>query len=318
MIDALTRHPNVLGFLGAFDDSISSQSHFMVFDTGTIVSRDAFLRSAHSADQIFTFLAGIKSGMQCLLDHGVPTWHDIFVSDDCRAVIYPPYWETELVWEKSNYDVFSSLSGVDPNLDFPLSTLSEILNISGHRWKDFEAAVTSRSTHIRDYHLMQIADELQLPLPPFLLVYYGKVPGFILAVGSIGAPDYVTIGQAGDCFHGSMTGWTQASSLWSCAGWEALHTHALEFWISPSSPFGSDSDSALVVPSGSVSIDPLESSSGGWLSYGYFEPEHPFGIGYEFAISDVELFEMSWDRFSATRLCSLTHLVDEEQDLHVG
>ncbi|KAG9119950.1 hypothetical protein FRC07_004786 [Ceratobasidium sp. 392] len=308
------RHPNILEFIGASDSS--SQCHFMVFDAGIVVSRDSFLRSAYSAEQIFTFLSGVKSGMQCLLDHGVQTWHDIYVSDKGRAVVYPPYWEDDWIWEKSNHDVFSSLTGVDPNLDFPLGTLSEILNISGHRWKDFETAVVSRSTHIRDYHLMEIADELNLSVPPFLLVYYGKVPDFILSVGSVGIPDHVATGQAGDCFHGSMTGWTPASSLWSCAGWEALHTYALEFWIPPVSSFELDGQLSLTPSSGSLSIEPLESCSDGWLSYGYFESESSFGVAYEFAISDAELFQMSWDRLCATRLSSLAHLADEVQDFH--
>ncbi|KAG9121793.1 hypothetical protein FRC07_002103 [Ceratobasidium sp. 392] len=308
------RHPNILEFIGASD--CSSQCHFMVFDGGDVISRDAFLRSTHSAEQIFTFLAGVKSGMQCLLDHGVRTWHDIYVSDNGRAIIHPPYWECDFLWEKSNHDVFSSITGVDPNLDFPLSTLSEILNISGHRWKDVESAVVSRPTYIRDYHLMEIADELNLPIPPFLLVYYGKVPDFILSVGSVGIPDYVTTGQAGDCFHGSMTGWTLASSLWCCAGWEALHTYALEFWIPSASSFEVDDELSLTPPSGSLSVEPLESSSDGWLSYGYFESESSFGVAYEFAISDAELFQMSWDRFCVTRLGSLAHLADEVQDFH--
>jgi hypothetical protein len=164
--------------------------------------------------------------------------------------------------------VFSSLTGAGGCPDFPLSTLSEILNISGDRWREFETKVTSLSTQTRDYHLMHIADELDLPVPPFLLVYYGKLPDFILSVGSVGIPDYFTAGQPGDCFHGSMTEWTQVSSLWSCAGWEALHTCSLDYWL-PQIPSvqdgGDDTDLALRRPSGVAHIEPLDSSSDGWL-----------------------------------------------------
>jgi hypothetical protein len=116
---------------------------------------------------------------------------------------------------------------------------------------------------------MHIAHELDLPVPPFLLVYYGKLPDFILSVGSVGIPDYFTDGQPGDCFHGSMTQWSPVSSLWSCAGWEALHTCSLDYWL-PQAPLvqsGGDFDEefALMGPSGGTAIEPLDSSSDGWL-----------------------------------------------------
>ncbi|QRV99290.1 RNA pseudouridylate synthase domain protein [Ceratobasidium sp. AG-Ba] len=305
------RHPNVLEFIGASDDSAPGQPYFMVL--GGALSRDVFLRSACSAQQIFTFYSHQQSGMHCLLDHGVQTWKDIYVSEDGRAVIHPPYWDYDYVWDKSNYDVFSSLSGVTQSSDFPLGTLAEILNISGPRWKSFQSAVLSHTgTAIRDYHLMHIASELDLPIPPFLLTYYGPVPNFILSVGSVGLPDY----DAGDSFHGTMCGWTAASSLWSCAGWEALHTHALEYWIPPSSNERDEDETAITGVSGAISVDTLESSSDGWLSYGYFDSDVSFGVGYEMAISDLELFEMSWDRFCSTKLDGLVHLSEERQDFH--
>ncbi|KAG8694584.1 hypothetical protein FRC08_008385 [Ceratobasidium sp. 394] len=102
------QHPNVLEFVGASDDISCYPNHFMVFDAGYTVSRETFLRSAHSAEQIFRFLGGVKSGMECLLDHGVHTWHDICVADNGRAVIHPPYWETDFSWDKSNVGYRSS------------------------------------------------------------------------------------------------------------------------------------------------------------------------------------------------------------------
>lgn len=169
--------------------------------------------------------------------------------------------------------MFSSLNGTSGCPHFPLNTLAEILNISDGNWQELETAVVSQSTPARDYHLMQIAEELGLPVPPFLLVYYGKLPNFILSVGSIGIPDYLSTGQAEDCFHGSMTGWSPVSSLWSCTGWEALQTCLLDFWLpdcastsTPTQEYDSCESLAVVgASSGTASVHPLETSSDGWL-----------------------------------------------------
>lgn len=53
-------------------------------------------------------------------------------------------------------------------------------------------------------------------------------------------------------------------------------------------------------------------------SYGGFDSGKTFGLGYELVISEPVLFEQSWDRFCSTRLGSIMHLVDEEQDFHAG
>ncbi|KAF8595650.1 hypothetical protein BDV93DRAFT_528518 [Ceratobasidium sp. AG-I] len=316
------RHPNVLQFMGGSESSDSGANYYLVFETGNTVSRETFFQTAQSSQEIFRFLTGAKSGMQCLLDHGVQTWDDILISHDGRAIVCPPYWENDCLWDKSNHDVFSSLNGTSGCPDFPLNTLTEILNISEDRWKEFETAVVSQSVRTRDYHLMQIAEELGLPVPPFLLVYYGKLPGFILSVGSFGIPDYLSTGQAGDCFHGTMTAWSPVSSLWSCTGWEALQTCSLDYWLPEyvSTPIrGISSEQKLAISnatSGVDSIQPLETSSDGWLSYGEFESGRTFGLGYELVISEPALFEQSWDRFCSTRIESLMHLVDEEQDFH--
>lgn len=118
---------------------------------------------------------------------------------------------------------------------------------------------------------MQIAEELGLPVPPFLLVYYGKLPNFILSVGSIGIPDCLSTGQASDCFHESMTSWSPVSSLWACTGWEALQTCSLDYWLpecTPPSIQGDTSEQSLAVMAASsamTSVEPLETSSDGWL-----------------------------------------------------
>ncbi|CUA67653.1 hypothetical protein RSOLAG22IIIB_13500 [Rhizoctonia solani] len=306
------QHPNVLRFVGASDDTPSFENHYMVFDAGAFTSREAFVQSLHSARRTFDFLQGVKAGMGFLLEYGVQTWEDIYISHEGRAVVCPPYWGDSDVWSKSNHDVFTSLTGTAHSEDFPLTTLSEILNMAGSRWADFERAVTSYGCGFRDYHLMQIAHELDLPVPPFLLVYCGPLPNFLVSVGSIGIPEWMITGQPSDCFSGLMTGWTGISSLWSCTGWEALQTFALEYWTVAHTP--SDDECDKLSPN--TAFKPLDSSSDGWLSYGCFESSESFGVGYDLTISDPFLFEASWKRFVDTRCTTVMDLAETEQSVH--
>ncbi|CEL58605.1 hypothetical protein RSOLAG1IB_08681 [Rhizoctonia solani AG-1 IB] len=309
------QHPNVLRFMGASDDSDLCENHYLIFDAGAITSREAFVQSLHSAHKTFSFLEGVKSGMVFLLDYGVQTWADIHISHDGHPVICPPYWDDPDMWSKSNHDVFTSLTGTTHSPDFPLTTLTEILNMAGSRWSDFQQAVTSHEYRFRDYHLMQIADELDLPVPPFLLIYCGPLPEFLVSVGSVGAPEWIVTGQLSDCFSGSMTDWVGVSSLWSCTGWEALQTCMLEYWSAGngSSYAGDESDH---FPHGAT-LEPLGSSDG-WLSYGCFESSDSFGIAYELAVSDSTLFEESWKRFGSTQIPKIMHMVENEQSIHAG
>ncbi|KAJ1300541.1 hypothetical protein OPQ81_002196 [Rhizoctonia solani] len=301
------QHPNVLRFMGASDCTTSYENHFIVFEAGEVISREAFVQSLRSTQKTFSFLEGVKAGMGFLLEYGVQTWTDIYVSQDGRAVVCPPYWDDPDTWAKSNHDLFTSLTGTTHSLDFPLTTLTEILNMAGSRWSDFEHAATSYGYGVRDYHLMQIAHELGLPVPPFLLVYCGPLPDFLVSVGSIGVPECMVTGQPGDCFSGSMIGWTGVSSLWACTGWEALQTYALEYWMAGRvSNCGDDNDT---LPH-SATFKPLSSSSDGWLSYGCFESSESFGVAYELAISDSPLFERSWKRFGETRLSTMTRMTE--------
>lgn len=312
------QHPNVLRFMGASDKATPAESHYIVFDAGRTIPRESFMQTLRSAKEAFHFFSGVKDGMQFLLDHGIQTWSDIHVSEDGHAIVCPPYWDDVNLWEKSNHDVFSSLTGTIRPTDFPLSTLSEILNTSGARWSEFESVVTSHTTKLRDYHLMQMADDLGLPIPPFLLVYCGSVPDFIISVGSVGIPE----GYPEDSFHESMASWTPISSLSACTGWEALQTSALEYWTSEGTPASSkDAVGGFGMPAVAAvpvmgMLEPLDSSSDGWLSYGCFESSETFGVIYELTISDSELFEHSWKRFTETRLASMMHVGDEEQSFH--
>ncbi|CUA71160.1 Xaa-Pro dipeptidyl-peptidase [Rhizoctonia solani] len=306
------QHPNVLRFVGASDDTASFENHYMVFDAGAFTSREAFVQSLHSARRTFDFLEGVKAGMGFLLEYGIQTWEDIYISHEGRAVVCPPYWGDSDAWSKSNHDVFTSLTGTAHSEDFPLTTLSEILNMAGSRWADFERAVTSYGCGFRDYHLMQIAHELDLPVPPFLLVYCGPLPNFLVSVGSIGIPEWMITGQPSDCFSGLMTSWTGISSLWSCTGWEALQTFALEYWTVAHTP--SDDECGELSPN--TAFKPLDSSSDGWLSYGCFESSESFGVAYDLTISDPTLFEASWKRFVDTRWTTVMDLAETEQSVH--
>jgi hypothetical protein len=186
---------------------------------------------------------------------------------------------------------------------------------------------------------MQIAETLDLPVPPFLLVYCGPLPDFLISVGSIGIPDWNTTGQPSDCFHGSMNSWLPISSLWTCTGWEALQTCILEYWTLGDKTSSVDDDGtgniALYGTSPNMAAFPPLDSSDGWLrleikclrllvlrwhecSYGCFESSDSFGVAYELAISESTLFEQSWKRFGETRLGSLVHLVEEEPAFHAG
>lgn len=151
-----------------------------------------------------------------------------------------------------------------------MSTLSEILNIAGNRWSEFESALATHSTGLRDYHLMQVAGDLAFPVPPFLLIYYGPLPEFLVSVGSVGVPEWLVTGQPGDCFHGSMTNWHSLSSVWACSGWEALQTCALECWTSGRGlPVLERYEYGSLAPCGVSTepwtFEPLNSSSDGWL-----------------------------------------------------
>ncbi|KEP48352.1 putative RNA pseudouridylate synthase domain protein [Rhizoctonia solani 123E] len=307
------QHPNVLRFIGASDDTSSFENHYMVFDAGTITSREAFLQSLRSAQKTFDFLEGVKAGMAFLLEYDVQTWEDIYVSQDGRAVVCLPYWDDPDTWSRSNHDVFTSLTGANHCQDFPLTTLSEILNMAGSRWSDFEQAVTLYGCGLRDYHLMQIAHELDLPVPPFLLVYCGPLPDFIVSVGSIGIPEWMITGQPSDCFSGLMTGWAGISSLWSCTGWEALQRFGLEYWTAGHTPC---SDHECNKCSPGAAFGPLDSSIDGWLSYGCFESPDSFGVSYDLAISNPVLFEVSWKRFVDTRWMAVMDMIETEQSMH--
>ncbi|CAE6439097.1 unnamed protein product [Rhizoctonia solani] len=278
------QHPNVLRFIGASDDASSYENHYIVFDAGATISREAFVQSLRSAQRTFNFLEGVKAGMGFLLEYGVQT-----------------------------HDVFTSLTGVTQSPDFPLTTLTEILNMTGSRWSDFERAVASHGYGFRDYHLMQIAHELDLPVPPFLLTYCGPLPNFLVSVGSIGVPEWIITGQPSDCFHGSMIGWAGVSSLWSCTGWEALQTCALEYWTAGNT---SNSGGEYDIFPHDATFEPLSSSSDGWLSYGCFETSESCGVAYELAISDSALFEGSWKRFGETRLSDVVYMTENEQSVH--
>ncbi|KAH7333787.1 hypothetical protein B0J17DRAFT_676872 [Rhizoctonia solani] len=307
------QHPNVLRFMGASDDTSSFENHYMVFDAGAMTTREAFVQSIRSAQRAFNFLKGVKAGMGFLLEYGVQTWTDIHVSQDGHAVVCPPYWDDPDTWSKSNHDVFTSLTGTTHYPDFPLTSLTEILNMSDSRWSEFEQAVTSHGYGFRDYHLMQIAHELDLPVPPFLLVYCGPLPDFLVSVGSIGVPEWVVTGQPCDCFSGSMTAWTGISSLWTCTGWEALQSFVLEYWTVGRAPY---SDEEYDMLPHSEALEPLNSSTDGWLSYGCFKSSESFGFSYELAISDPALFQSSWKRFGDTRLPTLTDMDENEQSVH--
>ncbi|KAL5637643.1 hypothetical protein ACGC1H_004155 [Rhizoctonia solani] len=307
------QHPNVLRFMGASDDTSSFENHYMVFDAGTTTTREAFLQSLRSAQKTFNFLEGVKAGMGFLLEYDVQTWEDIYVSQDGRAVVCPPYWDDLDTWSKSNHDIFTSLTGAIHSQDFPLTTLSEILNMAGSRWSDFERAVTLYGHGFRDYHLMQIAHELDLPVPPFLLVYCGPLPNFLVSVGSIGIPEWMGTGQPSDCFSGLMTGWAGISSLWSCTGWEALQTFGLEYWTVEHT-LCADDECDRFAPGGAIT--PLDSSIDGWLSYGCFESPDSFGVAYDLTISNPALFEVSWKRFVDTRWMTVMDMAETEQSMH--
>ncbi|ELU42762.1 RNA pseudouridylate synthase domain-containing protein [Rhizoctonia solani AG-1 IA] len=230
-------------------------------------------------------------------------WDDIHISHDGRAVVCPPYWDDPDTWSKSNHDVFTSLTGTTHSPDFPLTTLTEILNMAGSRWSDFQLTVTTHGYGLRDYHLMQIADELELPVPPFLLIYCGPLPDFLVSVGSIGVPEWIITGQSSDCFSGSMTDWVGISSLWSCTGWEVLQTCTLEYWSVGNGPPHANEDHE-------------DFSCGATLEpYGCFESSDSFGISYELAVSDPMLFEESWKRYSATKISNIMHMAEDEQSI---
>ncbi|CAE7127220.1 unnamed protein product, partial [Rhizoctonia solani] len=57
------QHPHVLRFMGASDDTSSSENHYMIFDAGTTTSREAFILSLRSAQGTFSFLQGVKVRM---------------------------------------------------------------------------------------------------------------------------------------------------------------------------------------------------------------------------------------------------------------
>ncbi|KAF8741768.1 RNA pseudouridylate synthase, partial [Rhizoctonia solani] len=306
------QHPNVLHFMGGSEDSGSYENHYMMFDVGTVISREAFVQSLRSAQKAFSFLEGVKAGMKFLLDYGVQTWDDIHISHDGRAVLCPPYWDDPDTWSKSNHDVFTSLTGTTHSPDFPLTTLTEILNMAGSRWSDFQLTVTTHGYGLRDYHLMQIADELELPVPPFLLIYCGPLPDFLVSVGSIGVPEWIITGRSSDCFSGSMTDWVGISSLWSCTGWEVLQTCTLEYWsVGNGPPYANEDHEDF---SCGATLEPLGSPDG-WLSYGCFESSDSFGISYELAVSDPVLFEESWKRYSATKISNIMHMAEDEQSI---